>query len=35
MIYNYEFLPLNFLSINEGESNKKLSKILAGKKTYE
>ena len=35
MIYNYEFLTLNFLSINEGESNKNLSKILAGKKTYE
>ena len=31
MVSNYEFLTLKYVSINEGESNRKLPKIFAGK----
>ena len=31
MVYNYEFLTPKFVLINEGESNRKLPKIFAGK----
>ena len=31
MVYNYELLTLKFVLINEGESNKKLPKMFAGK----
>ena len=32
MISNYEFLTFKFVLINEGESNRKLPKMFAGKK---
>ena len=31
MVQNHEFLTLNFVLINEGESNRKLPKSFAGK----
>ena len=31
MVQNYEFLTLSYALINEGESNRKLPKIFAGK----
>ena len=31
MVSNYEFLTLKFVSINRGESNRKLPKMFPGK----
>ena len=31
IVSNYEFLTLKYVSINDGESNRKLPKIFAGK----